>query len=661
MAVAAKEKILKKMENQLRAICRLSGNLDSDFVHVLDYFNNKDKLVWKQEIEGLMTRCAQLGWSKQTAVQQMPACHRSAVDFWVDIYQLAPEGLRGRPKLVNVLETFRNFMESGFSSTRSPLVVCAPASLAAGQPVPDWSFQVSVGMTRNLAAKLAVELAIQLSEADLSVVLLEVTSCLQVKATIEPAQPDIFAASMRSKFIISESTRPDVIQLYTGLCQMFSLQGKKYTEHISSYIAEFNSTSKVDSARISDAETKMLLMLPAQQAEFHAALERHWDNFKIQDSGVTLKNLINTVDRVKRMDASTPGIWQNILVASAEKNTLFVNRGIQVFLRNLAEAQAGSKGKAINLRMRASKLRDNVAESYDMCCLWCHFAPEFSQKLGPQAYAKAMSAFQKGSYDREFVEKVRTQDGKLCLDDFRFLSILQGTETTVKSLQEAQVEASDALEMAKLKAWQSELLKEQKVFDEYMAKLKTFNARRLADSRTFLLEENEKFQAAAKSHMEAQCPLRFTDKKGLVSTIFQNQLTKFALQSQVNEEGVLSVFVADLTKLGTAFSKYLVDTVTVISENCAAYPRSTVALILAPNSGCWGATYSDADCEKACQQVEQELKEPQCNLVVRRVSIQFAEGSFATQSRRCGYLTYIVKFFFVDAQASVRGEGRQED
>ena len=64
-------------------------------------------------------------------------------------------------------------------------------------------------------------------------------------------------------------------------------------------------------------------------------------------------------------------------------------------------------------------------------------------------YTKALNAFQKGSYDR------------LCWDDFRFLSILQGTETTVKGLQEAQVEASDALEMGKLKAWQSELLKEQ--------------------------------------------------------------------------------------------------------------------------------------------------------------------------------------------------------
>ena len=121
-----------------------------------------------------------------------------------------------------------------------------------------------------------------------------------------------------------------------------------------------------------------------------------------------------------------------------------------------------------------------------------------------------------------------------------------------------------------------------------------------------------------------------------MSTVFQNQLTKFALQSQVSEEGALSVFLADFTKLGTAFSKYLLDTTQVISENCAAYPRTTCGLLIAPNSGCWGATYSDIDVENACQQVEQAVKDPQANLTVKRVSIMFAEGSFATQSRRCG-------------------------
>ena len=75
---------------------------------------------------------------------------------------------------------------------------------------------------------------------------------------------------------------------------MFSLQGKKYSEKISRYITEFNSASKVDAARISDAESKMLLMLPAQQPEFISVLERHWDNFKIRDSGVTLKSLKTT-------------------------------------------------------------------------------------------------------------------------------------------------------------------------------------------------------------------------------------------------------------------------------------------------------------------------------------------------------------------------------
>ena len=137
-------------------------------------------------------------------------------------------------------------------------------------------------MTRNLSAKVVVELAKNQTDADLQVVLKEVTSCLQVTATMEPYQADVFAASMRAKFITSQSTRPDVIQLYSGLCQMFSLRGHKYSEQISSYIATFNQGSNVDAARLSEAEVKMLLVLPAHQSEFLSVLERHWGNFKIR-------------------------------------------------------------------------------------------------------------------------------------------------------------------------------------------------------------------------------------------------------------------------------------------------------------------------------------------------------------------------------------------
>ena len=83
-----------------------------------------------------------------------------------------------------------------------------------------------------------------------------------------------------------------MIQLYTGLSQKFSLQGKKYSEKISGYITEFNSASKVDTARISDAESKMLLTLPAQQPEF---ISVQWAALgQLQDSGVTLKSLKTT-------------------------------------------------------------------------------------------------------------------------------------------------------------------------------------------------------------------------------------------------------------------------------------------------------------------------------------------------------------------------------
>lgn len=365
--------------------------------------------------------------------------------------------------------------------------------------------------------------------------------------------------------------------------------------------------------------------------------EKHWDNFKSQDPGLPLKTLIANINRIKR-ESNMPAVWQKILAPSPEKNTKFIQRQVAVFTHNLQEAVAQSKGKDINMRMRAPKLRDSVTEAYDIGACWVHFAGDFENKLGKPLFQRAEQSFLRGSYDREFVEKVKTQDPAITVNDFRFLAVLQGTSTTIRSLQQVEEEATEAAEVAQLKLFQSALLKETKVFEEYLAKLQAFNARRAADQRAWLLDENEKFQAAAKQYMDSHVPISCSEKKGYVSTLFQTNLTKYALAQQCTEDSVYSCFFADLTKLGAAFSKYLLDVIRVLSENIAAFPKTSVGILMAPNSGVWGSTYSESDIEKAIQQVETELKDASAHLTVRRFHIMFAEGSFATQSRRCGFL-----------------------
>ena len=200
-------------------------------------------------------------------------------------------------------------------------LVVLPLFGAAGQPLNDWKITVSVGMARSSACKLVCDLALGLSDEELKTMMKEVASTMQCKAVIQPVNPvvDILTTSIRSKFIVSESTRPDIIQLFTGLKAHFSYNGLKYEDAIGGFIQNFNKGTSVESGRISEGDQKMLILLPCQQAQFIKSVECHWDNYKIQDSGLPLKTLIMNIDRVKKLDTkSAPQLWQSILEASEQ-------------------------------------------------------------------------------------------------------------------------------------------------------------------------------------------------------------------------------------------------------------------------------------------------------------------------------------------------------
>ena len=102
-------------------------------------------------------------------------------------------------------------------------------------------------------------------------------------------------------------------------------------------------------------------------------------------------------------------------------------------------------------------------QSYAMLSVFVHFEDVFRKALGP-LYSKAEHNILHGIYDRDFGDKIRSQDPALGLEQFQFTSILQGSQKSVRSVAMLEVEASDALEAAKLKAWETKVLKEATIF-----------------------------------------------------------------------------------------------------------------------------------------------------------------------------------------------------
>ena len=54
-------------------------------------------------------------------------------------------------------------------------------------------------------------------------------------------------------------------------------------------------------------------------------------------------------------------------------------------------------------------MRDQVPESFEICCALVHYMADIEKALAPHHMVKAKAAMIKGTYDKEIIEKVRTQ------------------------------------------------------------------------------------------------------------------------------------------------------------------------------------------------------------------------------------------------------------
>ena len=545
----AKEKINEEMQKAFSA-----KDLEAmDAPHPIDFLSQQGENDFMQDLvcleEDIRRVCG--GWATPNVMRTYPApmAPGEVMDSWVPVWKLAYKdpsaAVRGRPKTINILETARNFLDTPFQSQKNPISIFMPPEAEIGEEITDFSLRHAVGFTRSLAAKLLCVLALKaaLTPADITDLAPFLKAVLYVKVTYETYDNEdaLMQKSILAKMIISESTRPDVLQLFYSFSRAVAKQGLPYNEVIDQRINAFNAQTSVDAAKISDAERKMLKLLPLQLGDFLKLLDFHWNQWKASESAVTLRSLVKHLDRTKALDSTVPQVWQLLLKASPEKNYTFLQREITIFLSKVKEASAAARGKPINLSFRAPKLRDASPElGYDMVCLWEHFATDFEKALGPAAYDKACKQFVRGAFDREFTEKVRGLDPQISPDKFRFISVLQGSSTSVKSLALQCREAEEELENARLKAVSVKLAQEQKQWSDFLHTLDVWRSKNTEDRSAFLQEDKENFENSAKQYVQTHFPVYLVMDEHRLATSVQSALNKFSVEQGTYQAGPCS-------------------------------------------------------------------------------------------------------------------------
>ena len=151
--------------------------------------------------------------------------------------------------------------------------------------------------------------------------------------------------SLAAKFQISESARPDPIQIYRVLAESLAKAGQDVCAGLPAKIKQYNSLTTVQSQNISDLGSRVICLRPLQTKKFVEILKYHWQNYKNAESAVPMK----LFGRAGIFSADVPpeatGVWKNILKPSPEKNECFLMLLIGLFAKKLKDTALEEEAK----------------------------------------------------------------------------------------------------------------------------------------------------------------------------------------------------------------------------------------------------------------------------------------------------------------------------
>ena len=516
------------------------------------------------------------------------------------VWQLGLEAIKGRSKMVAILEIAFSILDSFYVDQRSPLNIQFGLP---GSAVADLSVMHIVGLGRSLAMKVIWQavLDLKLTDAEMIAIAHVLASISVVTCVWEAAQTDtdVRFLALRAKFQVSESMRPDVCQLYRTFMDALTKQNvSDISAGLKRLIDTFNSQASVAGHRVSELEKQVLLSLPRQSPGFVTDLETHWNNFRTAESGVTMKFFSMEVFSLN-VPADVSGIWAKILEPSPEKAYVCLRYLISVFLRNNKQQRQTAKKSS---KIQASKLRvQDPILAWKTCCLWTHFADSVKKRVADNDFVNLERLFLTGCLDKEMQEKCKLLDEGICLDNFRFLQVYTGVEVAPEQLQDKEMVAEEQQEKASLNLFSVKLEREVKQWERYQTSLQEFHAVQKAAKVEFLRTQETKLKdwgLSKKCHVHIQgcnfvipsfqdCVTAFTQKtfptkaltgEDAVIPYVRNCSQDWADSLGKSNDDIYYIYLVDFASLGNASSRYLARACRIIGDALAAGAERTVSI-----------------------------------------------------------------------------------
>ena len=621
----------------------VSDSIDFCKYFVTNYGDKQDELKAKYlKIEADLLRT---GWTPPGPISHVVAEDPDDIpEFMAAPWQFGfteDHSVKGKSKLVDIMDTVDNFLKKPYNSKTEPLQVLFAPGSQVGAPVPDWSMVLSIGMGKSSAARMILEAVsvMNLDHEALKTIAAKIKALLRMRCTYEPAanEEEQLEKALAGKNRVTQRPRPCPLTMAARWEKVIVKQGLHFASVIDAKIKKFNA-DKNEGFGILDHEIDFIKAYPHQSKQYNDLLDEHWQNFKLKESAVPPSRFaypdLSPDTKLKRCEKSNV-LFCKIFTWSTLANVLWLAREIGVFLRAIKDAQRANK--RVNLATNSKAFRRAHNEiSHDEICIFVYFMPQFQQHTTVQQMADLMSRLSKGYLDKELNEKARMQDPALTVHDFRFLSMVTGKQLKVPGPGSLSLE--ERAEDIEVMQFKEKLTSETEKWVMYKRQLDIWQAATRKQKR----EDNQAQETQITKFADTWCstymPVSKLSEDGVIPYICEC-LTTMCEKAEISKERVFVIFLARFDQLGQKYHTNLNSTVRILSDFINQEPAKSGALVLAPNTGKDDA-YNELAIDEAMEEVEKLLREDTYSFRVRRGSVDLEEESLGgPRSKRPGFCT----------------------
>ena len=610
--------------------------------------------------------------TRATPATSMPPAPAGGVtqELWLSPQSLGfsvESCIKGKSKSIRIMECIEDFLAEPYASARSPLNILAPWGPPTAH-IANFSVRHRIGFGKSLSCQLILLAVVdmKLKDSDLSSIQHLLQPLYVIKAVWEGSGniKDEVAKTIKGKMQASEVKRLDPIQVSHAFTARSKEEGVPYEVGIDTFLAEYREEA-TGTQSISDLEEKVIKIIPGQTEALRRKLAYHWQNFKVAESGVPLSFVTNdawlygtkaAVSSVAASSVAAPNVqgvgpsdlWLKILAVTPEKRQFCIQRRMGIFLKGLKDATR--LRKRINLKVSAKGFRCRLSDevAYEIAALFCHFAPDFQRVLTPSKWAECLNRFFRGQFDTEMAEKVAHKDPSLTVDSFRFLALFGAklAERAASSVASAEKQESEAL-LAKERsdmAWvMKQLQSEVSKWNDYKERVQQWqctNALQRGSKIATIEEDNAKVMNDA---LDLRCPAVEIEHEETLA-VHQNSCAQaWAEKCGVPFSDLVQVYWVDFTIPGYNFNRSALTALSKMAEALSANPELIVGIVLAPNTGPFGAEYSDEGIRTSQDEVKKMLDDSSLKCRYRDFDLFFDPAEIPKQSHRPGkHLGWIV-------------------